>query len=225
MPHNLLEIPLVEPLPQVIFLDAVGTLFGVRGSVGEVYAKIADRYGVECDPAELNRCFYRVFKQAPPCIFPDAKIDRVPALEFGWWREINVLTFTAAGVWSKFSDFDRFFSDLYHYFQTAEPWEIYPETIAALERWQQRGITLGVLSNFDSRLYPVLDALDLRRYFSSITISTAVSAAKPQLKIFTAALACHDCPPARAWHIGDSWEEDYLGATAAGLSAIWIDRI
>lgn len=25
--------------PQVIFFDAVGTLFGVRGSVGQVYAR------------------------------------------------------------------------------------------------------------------------------------------------------------------------------------------
>ncbi len=33
--------------PQVIFLDAVGTLFGVKGSVGAIYSQIAADFGVE----------------------------------------------------------------------------------------------------------------------------------------------------------------------------------
>lgn len=36
--------------PKVIFLDAVGTLFGVKGSVGTVYSQIAQDFGVEVSP-------------------------------------------------------------------------------------------------------------------------------------------------------------------------------
>jgi putative hydrolase of the HAD superfamily len=221
---TLLDISLSVPLPQVIFLDAVGTLFGVRGSVGGIYREVAARYGVYCEAEVLNRHFYTAFKHAHPCIFPDVSIADIPEYEYQWWREINRQTFTAAGVWEQFDDFDTFFRELYGYFATAAAWEIYPDTITALIRWRETGVQLGVLSNFDSRLYTVLEVLGLDRYFSTVTISTEVGAAKPQAPIFTAALSKYSCSPDSAWHIGDSWDEDYLGASNAGLKAIWLER-
>jgi putative hydrolase of the HAD superfamily len=86
------------------------------------------------------------------------------------------------------------------------------------------GIELGIVSNFDSRLYSVLQALELRDFFSSITISTQAGAAKPDPQIFAIALEKHNCEPAAAWHIGDSIAEDYQAAKAAGLRGIWINR-
>jgi putative hydrolase of the HAD superfamily len=220
---TLLEIPNSLPQPQVIFLDAVGTLFGVRGSVGQIYSELASKYGVSCPPEILDRHFYAAFKTSPPCVFPGVSLDDIPQLEYQWWKAINQQTFTAAGVWEQFSDFDAFFDELYQYFTTSAAWEIYPDVIVALEQWQQAGIPLGVLSNFDSRLYAVLKVLDLAQYFSTVTISTEVGAAKPQPEIFTAALNKHQSNPADAWHIGDSHGDDYLGASAVGMTAIWID--
>ncbi len=128
-------------------------------------------------------------------------------------------------MWEDFSDFDAFFDELYRYFATSAAWEIYPDVIEALTQWQQAGIPLGVLSNFDSRLYAVLKVLELDRYFSTVTISTEVGAAKPLPGIFTAALNKYQCAPAAAWHIGDSKMDDYLGASEVGMMAIWIDRV
>lgn len=85
-------------------------------------------------------------------------------------------------------------------------------------------IELGVLSNFDSRLHTVLPALGLAEFFSSVTISTEVGAAKPDARIFQAALQKHECSPAQAWHIGDRQKEDYEGAKAAGLRAVLLKR-
>ncbi len=221
---TLLEIPTSLPLPSVIFLDAVGTLFGVRDSVGQVYSEIASKHGLNCAPELLNKYFYAAFKHAPPCIFPDLPMLDVPNAEYQWWREINRQTFTAAGMWDRFDDFDLFFQDLYGYFATSVAWTIYPDTIAALTNWQQAGIPLAILSNFDSRLYTVLKVLELHQYFSTVTISTEVGAAKPQAAIFTAALSKYQCPAQSAWHIGDSLEEDYLGAGSIGMTAIWLNR-
>ena len=221
---TLLEIPNLLPQPQVIFLDAVGTLFGVRGSVGQIYSQVASKYGVNCAPEILDRHFYAAFKASPPCVFPGVSIDHIPQLEYQWWKAINQQTFTAAGVWAQFNDFDAFFDQLYQYFTTSAAWEIYPDVIVALNQWQQAGIPLGVLSNFDSRLYSVLKVLDLEQYFSTVTISTEVGAAKPQPEIFTTALNKYQCHPANAWHIGDSNRDDYLGASGVGIMAIWIDR-
>jgi putative hydrolase of the HAD superfamily len=210
--------------PKVIFLDAVGTLFGVRGSVGEVYRDIAHKFGVDADPTLLNQAFFQSFKSATPMAFPGVLATDVPAQEYAWWEAIAVQTFQQAGVLDQFADFSAFFAALYEHFKTAEPWHVYADTRYSLMHWRDRGIELGVLSNFDSRLYPVLDALELTHFFTSVTISTEVGAAKPDRRMFEAALQKHNCSPEAAWHIGDSFKQDYQGAKAVGLRAIWLKR-
>jgi len=210
--------------PKVIFFDAVGTLFGVKGSVGKVYGDMAKRFGVKVSSEALERAFIQSFKAAPPPIFPGIKLQEIPKCEFEWWQVVSLRTFKQVGVLDQFSDFSAFFNALYIHFATSEPWFVYPDVRPVLERWQQLGIDLGVVSNFDSRLYSVLAALDLRKFFTSITISTEVGAAKPDPQIFVVGLDKHNCPAKLAWHIGDSLKEDYQGAKAAGLRAILLKR-
>ncbi|OUL18363.1 hydrolase [Nostoc sp. RF31YmG] len=210
--------------PKVIFLDAVGTLIGVKGSVGEVYRQIAQEFDVEVSADTLNKAFIESFKAAPPPIFPDADSQDIPQREFDWWRIIALNTFEGAGVLKQFSDFSAFFSELYIHFGTAEPWFVYPDVLPALVNWRRMGIELGIVSNFDSRIYSVLQSLGLRDFFTSITISTQARAAKPDPQIFAIALEKHGCSPEAAWHIGDSADEDYHGAKAAGLRGILINR-
>ncbi|MBE9014389.1 HAD family hydrolase, partial [Pseudanabaenaceae cyanobacterium LEGE 13415] len=206
--------------PHVVFFDAVGTLFGVRGSVGQVYQEIARNHGVKVDADLIDRSFYEAFKASPPCTFPGVDVLEIPQLEQQWWNTIAQQTFDRAGVLNQFEDFASFFSDLYLHFETAKPWMIYPDTLPTLQKLRSLKIPLGVLSNFDSRLYRVLRVLDLAGYFDSVTISTEAGVAKPDPKIFEIALSKHHCEPKNAWHIGDSLQEDYEAANAAGLRGI-----
>ncbi len=210
--------------PKVIFFDAVGTLFGIKGTVGQIYGDIAQSFGVEVSANVLDRAFRESFRQAPPAAFPGADPTEIPPLEFEWWLDLATNTFQKAGVYSQFLDFGKFFAELYPHFATSKPWVIYPDVLPTLEHCQRAGIQLGVLSNFDSRLHAVLKALNLANFFTSVTISTEVGAAKPDPKIFTVALAKHNCTPQEAWHIGDSRGDDYEGANAAGLRGYWLKR-
>jgi putative hydrolase of the HAD superfamily len=211
--------------PTVIFLDAVGTLFGVQQSVGEMYLNVTRRFGVEADPQLLDQAFYQSFKSMPfPMAFPGTPIAEIPRQEYEWWEAIAQDTFQRAGLYHQFRDFSAFFNELYGYFASPDPWFIYPDTIPFLNYWYSQGVTLGVLSNFDTRIHAVLKSLGLTHYFSSVTISTEVGAAKPEPLIFKTALSKHNCLPATAWHIGDSFKEDYEGAKAAGMRAIWLKR-
>ncbi|MGK7894057.1 MAG: HAD-IA family hydrolase, partial [Xenococcus sp. (in: cyanobacteria)] len=54
--------------------------------------------------------------------------------------------------------------------------------------------------------------------------SSEVGAAKPESKIFRAALAKYSCQPEQAWYIGDSFIEDYQGAQQIGMEAFWLKR-
>ncbi len=210
--------------PKVILLDAVGTLFGVRGSVGEVYSAIAAEFGVQVQAEALNEAFLQAFAAFPPPVFPGATSEEIPYCEFEWWHRVAELTFRQVGAFEQFANFTEFFDELYQHFATAEPWFIYPDVLPALEQWRRIGIQLGIVSNFDSRLNYVLDALKLTEFFTSITISTQIGVAKPDPKIFTAALEKHYCDAKDAWHIGDSFRQDYEGARAAGLRAILVER-
>jgi putative hydrolase of the HAD superfamily len=210
--------------PQVIFLDAVGTLFGVKGSVGGIYSQIAADFGVEVAAESLEQSFLAIFPTSPPLAFPDVETAQIPELEYRWWRSLTGAVFNNLGYLGRFPDFEAFFGELYHHFATAEPWVLYEDVIPALRLWQIQGIELGIISNFDSRIYQVLAELGLEYFFRSITISSQTGAAKPDREIFQIALQKHDCPPAQAWHIGDSKKEDYQGAKALGIEAFLIKR-
>ena len=210
--------------PQVIFLDAVGTLFGVQGSVGEQYATVAQRFGVALSPAKINQAFFASFKAASAPAFPACPPVELPQREYDWWYAIAVQTFTQADAKHLFPDFEAFFVMLYAHFATPDAWFVYPDVIPTLERWQHQGIPLAILSNFDSRLYTVLQVLNLKSYFSSITISSEAGAAKPDRHIFEVALSKHAIDPHQALHIGDSFTEDYQAAKTAGLRARWLRR-
>ncbi|MGK7906592.1 MAG: HAD-IA family hydrolase [Synechococcus sp.] len=209
--------------PKVIFFDAVGTLFRVRGSVGYVYSQIAADFGVEAKPEVVDRHFYAAFKAAPPAAFPGAGAQ-LPQLERDWWQALVKQTFANVGVLDKFRDFPRYFREVFDIFETDEVWELYPDTLPVLESLARRQQTVSMISNFDSRLYKVLSAVGLDGIFHTVTISTAVGAAKPSSDVFKAALRVENISPAEALHVGDHQRQDYQGAKQAGLQALWLHR-
>lgn len=215
---------MVAQKPKVIFFDAVGTLFGVRGSVGEVYGQLAQQFGVEADPQMLDMAFFDSFEASGPLAFPGTEMEDVAEREYGWWWAIAAETFQKVGVLNQFSDFSTFFSALYDHFATADPWFVYPDTLNTLNHWRDQGVELGIVSNFDSRIHTVVSVLGLADFFSSITISSEVGAAKPDPQVFEVALQKHDCSPEDAWHVGDSFQDDYQGARSAGLRGFWLKR-
>jgi putative hydrolase of the HAD superfamily len=210
--------------PKIIFFDAVGTLFKVKGTVGEIYRQFAQRSGLDADAKALNQAFIQSFCAAPRAAFTGADPQAIPRLEYEWWRSVAYRSFEQVGAQSKIQDFDTFFQPLFDYFAIADPWVLYPEVPQILPQLKSQGIELAIISNFDSRLHTVLKALGLEQWFSSATISTQVGSAKPERHIFEVALAMHGYNPQQAWHVGDSWTEDYQGAKAAGLQGVWLNR-
>jgi putative hydrolase of the HAD superfamily len=55
-------------------------------------------------------------------------------------------------------------------------------------------------------------------------LSVDAGATKPSRKIFERALAALNLPPASVLHIGDSVEEDVIGARDSGLTPLLLDR-
>lgn len=213
-----------ENLTKVIFFDAMGTLFDLNTSVGEIYQRFALKYGVKVDLNTLNTAFNNSFKSAPPLAFGTADLEIIKQQEFSWWKSVVENTFTQISLLEKFSDFTGFFQEIYTYFGTKEPWYIFSDVIPTLEICQNQGIKLGIISNFDTRLNQLLNQLDLTDYFDTVTISSIAGFAKPDQNIFKLALKQHNFTAQQALHIGDSIIEDYQGAKNTGINSLWLNR-
>ena len=210
--------------PQVVFFDAMGTLFGLKQSVGEIYAAIAAVHQVQVNAEQLNQVFYQTFKTAPHLAFGNVALTELTQKEFDWWKSLAQNVFAEIDQLSYFQDFNVYFDELYRHFLTPDPWLVYPDVFPLLTACQTARIPLTVISNFDSRLLKILDQLSLNAYFDKIFVSSQCQTAKPDRQIFQQALDSHQIPPDQAWHIGDSHREDYLGAQAVGIQAFLIER-
>ena len=62
-------------------------------------------------------------------------------------------------------------------------------------------------------------------HFDPIIASSRACAAKPDPAIFRRALTKCDANAEQAVHVGDTYDLDVLGARAAGVAAILIDRV
>jgi HAD superfamily hydrolase (TIGR01509 family) len=102
--------------------------------------------------------------------------------------------------------------------------EPYPETVAVLTELRARGNRLAVVSNWDVSLLEVLERTGLRPFFDAVAVSALVGASKPDPRAFAVALDELGAAPADAIHVGDTYGEDVLGARAAGVRPILLDR-
>lgn len=206
---------------QVIFFDAADTLFHVKGSVGEVYLNHARKYGVTAGGEVIQRAFAKAFADAPPPVFAVGDPQEIKSCERMWWFDVVHNVFYRVGM---FEGFDEYFEEVFAYFSRAESWELYPDALPALRALEVHGIELGIISNFDSRLYEILIGLGIDRFFESVTISSFAGSAKPSARIFHRALHKHGVEASEALHVGNSLREDAQAAVAAGLGGVFLDR-
>lgn len=209
---------------KAVFFDAAGTLFRVKGSVAHIYLQYAEPYGVKQTPEVLDAvedAFVRAFRDAPAPVFAVSDPAEIKRCERLWWFDVVHNVFYRVGM---FEGFDDYFEEVFHAFEGPQHWALYPETLDVLKDLRSRGIELGIISNFDTRLFTVLRGLGLTDLFDTVTLSSLAQAAKPAPQIFRLAMDKHVVDPDEAIHVGDSVREDAEGALAAGMVAVLVDR-
>jgi len=87
---------------------------------------------------------------------------------------------------------------------------------------EERGLAVAVVSNGDCSLGASLESAGLR--FDVVVDSATTGAAKPDPVIFGTALGRLGVSANRALHVGDDPANDLMGARAAGIDAVLIDR-
>ncbi len=205
---------------KAVFFDAADTLFRVKGGVGNVYWSVSRKYGANSTPEQIERAFIKAFKAAPPLAFADVSTDDRKVYEKKWWYEVVRKVFSEVGMFVKFDDY---FDELFETFRS-KAWELFPETKGVLALLRSKGLKLGIVSNFDSRIYDVCTDLGIISCFDYFVISSEVGYAKPSPEIFSIALERSGIHPSHCIHIGDSLEHDHYGARSVGIHVLLLDK-
>lgn len=93
-------------------------------------------------------------------------------------------------------------------------------TVQALRR---KGIAIGVISNgAEHSRRQTLKALPFGEAIETMISSEAWGVSKPAPEIFHQGAKALGARPEHCWFVGDHPRNDYLGATAAGMLAVWL---
>ena len=102
---------------------------------------------------------------------------------------------------------------------TAEALEPEANAVETIDRLDDAGFYLGIVSDIDTwEAHRMLDRFGVDDAFDGITTSEDVGYKKPDERMFADALGkANGVDPSRSLYVGDRYEHDMQGGTAAGL--------
>jgi putative hydrolase of the HAD superfamily len=207
---------------RVISFDVGFTFIYTEPPVGAVYAKIASRFGYQLNAEEVHSRFRKTWK-TKSSQDQQEKINALASEEqaYQWWKGI---VGESLGDWVDPGDIDDIFSVCFQEYAKGDYWRVYPEVLNTLTVLRSKGFRLVVLSNWDRRLLRTLKDLRLDGFFEKIYISTLIGYAKPNPRAFQHVVDDLKVPRQEVLHVGDTLDEDILGAQQANIRAVCIDR-
>lgn len=210
---------------RAVLFDAAGTLLRVHPSVGEIYAREAKCFGVHVPAAAIDEAFVAVWRALRPYADGSTPFHTSEVIERAWWRNLVGQTFEkTCGIVAFGDGFDEFFDSLYRRFEQPDVWRLFDDVLPTLDGLREQRIPLAVVSNWDSRLPRLLDALNIAQQFQFVLTSAEAGVSKPSPLIFRQAVERLGFQPHEVLHIGDSLEDDVLAAQRAGLRGLHLRR-
>jgi putative hydrolase of the HAD superfamily len=120
---------------------------------------------------------------------------------------------------------DDALAEMHAYHQQSNLWELVPDDVRpALAAFRDQGLQLTVVSNANGRLRALLDRLGLTSSFDCVLDSHEHGVEKPDPRLFQFALEQSGATAETTIHVGDLYEVDVVGARAAGLRGVLLDR-
>uniref|UniRef100_A0A6P7GY51 Rhythmically expressed gene 2 protein n=1 Tax=Diabrotica virgifera virgifera TaxID=50390 RepID=A0A6P7GY51_DIAVI len=216
----------MRPLSQLrlITFDVTDTLLQFKTSPGQQYGEIGALYGISCDKKVLGHNFkthFRKMSQEHP------NFGRHTGLGWEkWWHTVVKDSFKESDVNCDNEKLDQVATHLIDMYSGSGVWQVAHGAYGLLSFLRSKGVSLGVVSNYDPRLKNILINTRLRHYFQFVLISYHVGFEKPDPKIFLEAMSSaklENLEPEECLHIGDQKSLDYDGARNCGWHAVLVN--
>jgi putative hydrolase of the HAD superfamily len=199
-----------------VFFDAVGTLLFPNPAPAAVYAAVGARHGSRLSVEAVGARFRRAFAA-------EEAVDRAAGFQTGEAREERRWRRIVAAVLDDVDDAESCFRDLFAHFGRPDAWRCDPDAGAVLQTLAARGLVLGLASNFDERLRPIVGGMPWLAPLRHLVVSSEVGWRKPARSFFDAVCATEDLPAEQVLLVGDDVDNDWRGARAAGMACILLD--
>src|SRR5215217_2337659 len=205
--------PIPDPLECVLF-DAVDTLLAPAPSFQGRFVAVAAEHGVPLEEAAVDAAIAAAAREAA---WPEDWTD--PATQRRFW-----LGFYGKVLGSFGHTGTELAEALFRAFSDPAAYRLFDDVRPALDELAGRGIILGLVSNFEPWLDEVLALQGIDGRFAAVAVSGKLGVAKPDPRIFKAALDQAGADPGATVHVGDQPVNDVAGAMAAGITPVLIDR-
>ena len=205
--------PIPDPLDCVLF-DAGDTLLAPAPSFQGRFVAVAADQGLPLEEAAVDAAIAAAVRTAA---WPDDWTD--PATQREFWMGFYQDVLASLGHTG-----EELAEALFAAFSDPAGYQLFDDVRPALEELAGRGVTLGVVSNFEPWLADILALQEVDHLFATVAISGVLGVAKPDPRIFEAALAEAGAGPAATVHVGDQPANDVVAARAVGITPVLIDR-
>lgn len=101
---------------------------------------------------------------------------------------------------------------------------LFDDVVPALTELKGRGLILGLISNVDRDITPLLSKLGLTSLLPVVVTSQNAGFSKPQPEIFQEALRQAGVQASEAIYVGDQYQIDIIGANKVGMKGVLLDR-
>jgi len=101
---------------------------------------------------------------------------------------------------------------------------LFDDVVPALTDLKGRGLILGLISNIDSDITPLLNKLGLASLLQVAVTSQNAGFNKPQPEIFQEALRQAGVQAPEVIYVGDQYQIDIVGANKVGMKGVLLNR-
>ncbi len=206
---------------KAIFFDLYHTLIHYYPSREETLSKSLGQRCIQAKPEDLRRAiiagdeyFYRENARK-------GLSQRNEAETRAMWQQYEAIVLKNAGIEPSKELIDHVLHDLQ---QVSFERVLFPDVLPAFSFFSTLGLPLGLVSNVDKDIKPLLDKLGLSPHLSVVLTSKDVGTTKPEPRIFHEAVRRAGVAAPDALYVGDQYEIDVLGARGAGLQGLLLDR-
>lgn len=204
-------------------MDAVGTVIKPHPSVADTYQQVGQAHGIDLDQETIGRRFRQAISQYSVHAFQtlhgaDDPLRTDEETEVARWRAIVNFVLSPEPEQQ-----EAVFQQLWNHFGQADCWRLFNDVSPALSRLSEAGFQLGLASNFDHRLRPIVEQ-HLAEFDLKLFISSEVGWVKPARQFYERATQTLDCEPNEILLIGDDWKNDVEAPQLFGWQALYLDR-
>ena len=207
---------------KAVFFDVGGTLLTPIQDEGATFSDIATRMGFEVDPVEVKEKAPQMYVRYEHAYEQDNSFWNSHDRAKGLWIELYEYMAALLGVPEEAHY--KYAEAVYLFYFSPGAWKAFDDVLPMLDALTERGLRLGLISNWDSSLAAVIEGLDMTHYFETIIASADVAMHKPNHEIFDLALDRFGIEANEAMHVGDHLHADAIGANDAGLCGVLLDR-